>query len=621
MVQESRNTMMYYGDGKRRQYQDSAAERVFIWDGENVIREVQGNAVRSYTIKPAGYGELVSQEAAGETQFHHYDAMGNTDRLTDEDENELIHYQYRAFGRPTVISGSSSNRFLWGGEYGYYRQPDPGDYWLRGRIFKDLLGRFLNRDPAQAEINLFRFPGNNPIMLIDPSGLQGCTGPQRQGCGQQQRGGEALLIAAQAGQQMGKGQGGGSGMGPGPGQGMGTGGGGTGGGGGGMGGGMGGGGLGKPGGGVGGGMGGGGTGGGTGGGGTGLGGPKMRVPCSNVKSTCCEVHPPGPGWWANPQDKPHQNWEDADCSCDDTPPCTVSFHKKVWNGQKWVYKSMTFQGKCVPCEITGGGGGGGGGDGGECSACGCEGISSAYAIRFVAAATSRSPMTGDCPIKKGHYWGRCQADDAASEPTFAPFGSCYCCNCSHVFQSIRTWPPRYDYVLNRWHRAVRAAWSEYTALAEAHNRERIGLLSAVMLCIMARESGGDQQTAGPAATGSQTVDEYRKNDLGLFQITGVFINEVKRLGIAGVDTSDRMRCDANNNIRMAIGVAATKCAAAGNIWGGIQDWRTKGAINGCLNHLGSNYWRELGLPEPRPNLGTEKPEQGDEFWKGITCKP
>lgn len=87
-------------------------------------------------------------------------------------------YRYRAFGEQTVLSGSSPNRFTWVGRSGYYRQPDLGNYWLRARIYEDGIGRFLSRDPAQDEINLYRYVANRPLVLVDPAGLQGLPGGQ-----------------------------------------------------------------------------------------------------------------------------------------------------------------------------------------------------------------------------------------------------------------------------------------------------------------------------------------------------------------------------------------------------------------------------------------------------------
>jgi len=178
------NTMSYDGDGKRRRTEDSDGLRNVIWDQENIALETDsGNStVAAYTHAPEGYGALISQRRSGASSFHHgvypeqsrRDALGSTDRLTDASQNALITYLYRAFGQQTVLSGSHANRMTWGGRRGYYRQPDPANYWLRARIYRDLAGRFLSTDPLR-RANPYRFPGNNPVMLSDPSGRQGCV--------------------------------------------------------------------------------------------------------------------------------------------------------------------------------------------------------------------------------------------------------------------------------------------------------------------------------------------------------------------------------------------------------------------------------------------------------------
>jgi len=72
---------------------------------------------------------------------------------------------------------------------------------------------------------------------------------------------------------------------------------------------------------------------------------------------CCEVVRPGLGWWINPQGIPHENWEEAECSCGDPPPnCYVYFHKLVSppDGDP-VHHEWRRGGKCVACEGDGGG--------------------------------------------------------------------------------------------------------------------------------------------------------------------------------------------------------------------------------------------------------------------------
>lgn len=50
-------------------------------------------------------------------------------------------------------------------------QADLDNYWLRAPTYSQLTGRFLSRDPMPNG-NLYIYPGNNPVMRLDPSGSQ-----------------------------------------------------------------------------------------------------------------------------------------------------------------------------------------------------------------------------------------------------------------------------------------------------------------------------------------------------------------------------------------------------------------------------------------------------------------
>ena len=162
--------MTYDRDGKRRAYTDSVMVRTFIWDGENIVR--QSN--REYTHNPQQYGELISQGGDPGTYYHHYDALGSTMQMTDGDEAVCNEYVYRAFGEHTDPSGENAapNRFRWVGKLGYYFEADLNTYWLRARVYEPARGRFISRDPVRDEANVYRWPGNSPVVQVDPSGMQ-----------------------------------------------------------------------------------------------------------------------------------------------------------------------------------------------------------------------------------------------------------------------------------------------------------------------------------------------------------------------------------------------------------------------------------------------------------------
>ena len=134
--------------------------RHVLGDGENILLTTDANNLtnRDYTYNPQLYGELISQISF----FHHYDALGSTWMLTDASRTEIAAYLYRAFGEQTMTYGSSPNRFTWVGRLGYYpyahsgrdggrrpshSQPDSGDYWVRARVYRPRMGRWVGRDP------------------------------------------------------------------------------------------------------------------------------------------------------------------------------------------------------------------------------------------------------------------------------------------------------------------------------------------------------------------------------------------------------------------------------------------------------------------------------------------
>jgi len=168
------NTITLDGDGKRRTIEDSAGLKKLIWDAENILAETNsGNStVAQYNFEPEEHGMLVSQRRSGATSFHHFDALGSTNKLTDSSVNSLAEYLFRAFGIQTILSGSSLNHFTWVGQLGYYSDQDATNYWVRMAIVSPLLGRRLERDPHAANgLSMFAWVGNNPITAIDPSGL------------------------------------------------------------------------------------------------------------------------------------------------------------------------------------------------------------------------------------------------------------------------------------------------------------------------------------------------------------------------------------------------------------------------------------------------------------------
>lgn len=170
-----RNTFLYNGDNLRVQRQDSSNMLKEIWDGLRILEEAdQNNLVQAiYTLFPGVYGDVVSQRRSGVGSYFLFDPLGSTNRLTDASQNVTDSYLYKAFGE-ILIGGTTTNPFQFGGREGYYYEGQTALYLLSRRYFAPSRGSFLTCDPiwlTADEWNLYRYIWNNPMRVLDPSGL------------------------------------------------------------------------------------------------------------------------------------------------------------------------------------------------------------------------------------------------------------------------------------------------------------------------------------------------------------------------------------------------------------------------------------------------------------------
>jgi RHS repeat-associated protein len=187
----TRNTFSYDADGKRVQKQDSSGTVKFLWDWENILLETDATDVTQalYTIKPEYYGSVISQRRAGITRFLQFDGLGSTRQVTDGLAGVTDTYLYDAFGTIRVGTGSTIQPHRFIGRSGYYYDSDLVQYSVRARHYVPSLGRFLSIDPlanavatvipqAGFGIDFYVYVADNPVMYIDPSGLQFRPDPQ-----------------------------------------------------------------------------------------------------------------------------------------------------------------------------------------------------------------------------------------------------------------------------------------------------------------------------------------------------------------------------------------------------------------------------------------------------------
>jgi RHS repeat-associated protein len=162
----------------------------YIYDGYRVIQErttnnipsvsyTRGNDLSGTLERAGGVGGLLARSgdfASGNFTNHNYyhaDGFGNVTYLETAGQGLAASYRYDPFGNTLTSSGSlaTANSYQFSSkEY----VSSAGFYNYGYRFYSPAWQRWLNRDPIQENggINLYSYVLNNPIILIDPEGLQ-----------------------------------------------------------------------------------------------------------------------------------------------------------------------------------------------------------------------------------------------------------------------------------------------------------------------------------------------------------------------------------------------------------------------------------------------------------------
>jgi len=144
---------------------------VYKYDG--IVVQMQGTSSTSTGVS----GRL----------YYMTDANANVTALADPTGQVQERYSYDAFGKATVYdaywsvrtSGSAAgNTRLFAGEQ---LDAKTGLYYDRARWYDSSTGGFISRDPAEADVNLYRYAGNDPTGMVDPSGMADVPGDDGSG--------------------------------------------------------------------------------------------------------------------------------------------------------------------------------------------------------------------------------------------------------------------------------------------------------------------------------------------------------------------------------------------------------------------------------------------------------
>jgi RHS repeat-associated protein len=179
--------------------------KYYIYDGEKPILEYNPSAqIIGRNVYGKGIDEILQRTdytySPPLTWYYQQDHEGSVTHLTSTAGNIIEKYRYDVYGAPTIYPpapgatpiplSNYSNRFMFTGrEYSNMF----GFYEYRARAYHPALGRFMSEDPKgfvrriglgtspsdwsfgahpdEAEYNLFRYCGNDPLDFTDPMGL------------------------------------------------------------------------------------------------------------------------------------------------------------------------------------------------------------------------------------------------------------------------------------------------------------------------------------------------------------------------------------------------------------------------------------------------------------------
>jgi RHS repeat-associated protein len=140
----------------------------FVWS----VRYIDALVLRDENKN--GDGDCTDPE--DQRLFFTNDANMNVTALLDTDGTVLERYAYTPYGKPSFFDASWNpraesaydNAILY---CGYFYDSETGLYSVRQRYYHSSLGRFVMRDAAEEEANLYEYVRSRPSIARDPMGL------------------------------------------------------------------------------------------------------------------------------------------------------------------------------------------------------------------------------------------------------------------------------------------------------------------------------------------------------------------------------------------------------------------------------------------------------------------
>ncbi len=120
-----------------------------------------------------GFGLVSQVSAAGTAAYYDFNNIGSTVGITGTAGSYVNQYGYLPFGQTTTITAALANPFTFVGQ-AEVMSDGSGTFTMGFRQFDPSIGQFISTDPlglAGGNPNTRTYARNNPVQLIDPSGM------------------------------------------------------------------------------------------------------------------------------------------------------------------------------------------------------------------------------------------------------------------------------------------------------------------------------------------------------------------------------------------------------------------------------------------------------------------
>jgi RHS repeat-associated protein len=168
--------MKYYADGLRAKKQTGTNATSYVYNlAGKLVAEAKGASATAITANYIWGPDraLVKKEVGGGDYYYLYNGHGDVIQMVDRNGNVVNNYQYDEWGNILTSNETISNPFKYAGEV---YDDETGLYYLRARYYDPSMGRFINEDNVEGQVNnpltmnLYTYCYNNPLIFIDSTG-------------------------------------------------------------------------------------------------------------------------------------------------------------------------------------------------------------------------------------------------------------------------------------------------------------------------------------------------------------------------------------------------------------------------------------------------------------------